>query len=851
VLQPWRQPLNFEPFELDPFQLEAAASIDSGHHVLVSAPTGAGKTVVADHAVDRALRLGRRAVYTTPVKALSNQKFLDLTERLGAERVGLLTGDRRVNPGAPVVVMTTEVLRALLYEGAFGDHLGLVVLDEAHFITDPDRGPAWEEVVLHAPANTQIVALSATLDEADLLAHWIRSLRGPTDLVVCDQRPVPLRHLYAIGRLDNSPPVLLPVMVEDQPNPSAITMDGPRVRDTRGEGLRRRYRDRARAVSPRRTDLLGALVRAELAPVIWFVLSRRGCEAVAKSLIGESSGFTSFEESLELRRRAEALVASLPPEDLRAVDLGGWCARLAAGIGSHHGALLPAQRELVESAFREGLLRVVVATETLALGVNLPARSVVVDRVRRAGDEAELMNSAAFAQLAGRAGRRGLDPHGTAVVPWIEDTSFLQVAALVAAPSRPLRSWFRPTPVMVANLHRAGGEAADRAISGSLAAFLRTRRAEHLDEELARLRGEIAAVEAHRCEECVPPSASGPRSPALPHRSWGDAAAGLSLEALSVGDVVLDPGRLGFVPSVVTAAPRKRRGEAAVDLVQPDGRRWVLAERELRQPPIVLARLDVSAWQTEGRGAARSAADALRDLDLSQATERAKGAAAEARPEERNATACPADRLPRLRKAAETLADQVHDLRAGDWPDFQRTVQLLRDLGHLDGDHLTPKGDRLRRLFVPAGLGLAAWLEDGGHRGLDGSELAAAVSWFTPISSSRDHAVAEKLPTAALVDAWRRAGLAHDRVSRAAHEAGLDPPPSPERTLTSALFRWCVSGSLSQALADTGISPGDLGREARQVAELLDQVARAEPALTPLAETAQSQLLRGPFHDAG
>ena len=381
-------------------------------------------------------------MYTTPVKALSNQKYQDLVARLGVESVGLLTGDRRIKPTAPVVVMTTEVLRALFYErAAVLENLEVVVLDEAHFITDPERGPVWEEVVMHAPESVRLVALSATLDEAHLLAAWIEERRGATDLIVCDKRPVPLRHVYAIGRLDGTDPVLLPVEVEGEPNPAAITMDGNRVKE-RGEGLRRRYRSRTRPVPPPRRDLLSLLVRQEMVPAIWFVLSRAGCEGAARQLCEGGPGFTTPLESIELRRRAERIGNGLEVADLRSLDFGGWATRLAAGVATHHGGLLPVQRELVESAFAEGLVKVAFATETLALGVNLPARTVVIDRVTRAEAEGGVMSAATFAQLAGRAGRRGLDRAGVAVVPWSEDVSFLQVASLVDGRQQGLRSWF-------------------------------------------------------------------------------------------------------------------------------------------------------------------------------------------------------------------------------------------------------------------------------------------------------------------------------------------------------------------------------------------------------------------------
>ncbi len=214
---------------LDPFQQRAAAAIDRGESVLVAAPTGAGKTLVADHAIDRALRSGRKAFYTTPLKALSNQKFRDLGARLGPHSVGLFTGDRAVRAHAPVVVMTTEVLRALLYDrGPILDGLAAVVLDEFHYVQDPDRGPVWEEVVVHAPPDVALVALSATLPDLDDLHRWIESTHGPTALVVEERRPVTLQFLYAVGNLQGSPPLVLPMFLEVRINPMAELHDGVR-----------------------------------------------------------------------------------------------------------------------------------------------------------------------------------------------------------------------------------------------------------------------------------------------------------------------------------------------------------------------------------------------------------------------------------------------------------------------------------------------------------------------------------------------------------------------------------------------------------------------------------------------
>ena len=811
----------------------------------MSAPTGAGKTVIAHHAVSRALAMGRKAIYTTPVKALSNEKYRDLVSRHGTDRVGLLTGDRRINVTAPVVVMTTEVLRALLYEGAaILEGLEVVVLDEAHFITDADRGPVWEEVVIHAPPAVRVVALSATLDEAQLLADWLSERRGPTDLVVCEERPVPLRHLYAIGRLDGSDPILLPVEVEGEPNPAAITMDGNRVRETRGEGLRKRYRSRIRPVPPPRRDLLSLLVREELVPAIWFVLSRSGCEAIARGVVEAGAGFTTPPESIELRRRADRLAAGFAAADLRALDFGGWATRFAAGVATHHGGLLPAQRELVESAFAEGLVKVAFATETLALGVNLPARTTIIDRITRSEAEGGVMAASTFAQLAGRAGRRGLDRTGVAVVPWAEEVSFLQVAALVGGRRQPLRSWFRPTPVMVANLHRDRVVAdQEPVLRASLAEFLRRREIREITPERDRLAAELDRLEAHTCQAC---DGSAP-----PRDRPGSTAVSLAgeIEKLQPGDVVVDPGRRGAPPAVVVAPPRRRRGAVAVDVVRGDGRRIVMTERDLRLPPVVLAKVNLDAWISTERGHARAAASALSELELD-------GSAAEARRLDlepasvATAPVCPGPRTERVRRALDDIEARIATLEEGDLPDHAALTSMLIDLGHLDDGGLTPKGEMLRRLFVPAGPVLAECLAEGCLSGLGAPDLAAVTSFFTPYSSARESGAAERHPSRAVASVWGAALVAAERVERLAAAAALPPPAGPERSVAPAIHRWCETGSVAEALAGTDLTPGDLAREARQIAELLDQISRADPNLTTAAETAQSLLLRGALADS-
>ncbi|MCY4424003.1 MAG: DEAD/DEAH box helicase [Acidimicrobiaceae bacterium] len=480
-------------FALDEFQRRAIGHLDSGRSVLVSAPTGSGKTVVADHAVDTALSGGRRAFYTTPIKALSNQKYRDLCRRLGPERVGLLTGDNVIAGDADAVVMTIEVLRNMIYAGAVDARLGAVVLDEVHFLEDPYRGPVWEEVILHLPADVALVCLSATVSNHSELGDWLNRVHGPTAVVAESRRPVPLTNLYAVGRRRSDTVQIVPILTDGSPNPRGSRFDAPATthrsrgsgrpagRGRRGSG---RPADRGRRGSkgppargengrgglwrpPRRIDLLAELQERSLLPVIWFVFSRKGCDQAAARLARDGARYTSDDEAARIDGIVEARLAGLDRADLAALGARRWADRLRLGIASHHAGMIPVFKETVEHCFSEGLVSVVFATETLALGVNMPARSVVIDKpTKYDGQRIAPLSPAQYTQLTGRAGRRGIDDRGWAVMLWSTDCSFADIAALAASRSFELRSAFRPTYNMVAGLLGRTSVAAARDLLG-------------------------------------------------------------------------------------------------------------------------------------------------------------------------------------------------------------------------------------------------------------------------------------------------------------------------------------------------------------------------------------------------
>jgi len=474
--------LGFRP---DAFQEAAFDVLEAGRSILVSAPTGSGKTVVADYAVDRALAERRRAFYTTPLKALSNQKFGDLAAVYGPGRVGLLTGDLSHQPDAAVVVMTTEVLRNMLFARSPQlARLGLVVLDEVHYLQDPYRGSVWEEVLILTPPEVVFVCLSATVSNAAQFGAWLASVRGPTDVIVEERRPVELRQHLAIAEKGTRRVDLVPLVAGGKVTPQAVALDQRVTRMARRPGGLRH----ARLAGPRRGELVEALDDLSMLPVIVFIFSRAACDDAVAQCLSDGIRLTTAEERAEIRRRCEEHTEGLPDDELRVLGYGPWAAGLEAGLASHHAGMIPALREAVEDCFSAGLLRVVFATETLSLGINMPARTVVIERLTKIRAHGRSgLTSGEYAQMTGRAGRRGLDAVGHAVVVWSPGVSVAAAASLATSPTPDLRSSFRPTYNLAVNLvRRYPVDQAHFVLDRSFAQFLDQRHHHALSERLDR-----------------------------------------------------------------------------------------------------------------------------------------------------------------------------------------------------------------------------------------------------------------------------------------------------------------------------------------------------------------------------
>ena len=457
LLETFRESLRFD---LDPFQGEACAALERGRSVLVAAPTGAGKTIVAEFAVFLAMREANAKVfYTTPMKALSNQKFQEFVEAYGPESVGLLTGDTNINSHARIVVMTTEVLRNMLYaDSDLLTDLAYVVMDEVHYLADRFRGAVWEEVIIHLPSEVRMVSLSATVSNAEEFGDWLQAVRGDTDVVVSEERPVPLeQHILMRSKLidlfDSSG-----LAATNRVNPELVQMAryGGRVlssRQMRDVGRYHSKGGRPDSYRMSRSDLVALLRERNLLPAIFFIFSRNGCDAAVKQVLRAGVRLTEKHERDEIRAIVEERCRTLLDEDLAVLGYWEWLEGLERGVAAHHAGLLPAFKEVVEELFRRKLVKVVFATETLALGINMPARTVVLEKLEKFNGEARVpITPGEYTQLTGRAGRRGIDVEGHSVIQWEDGLDPQSVASLASRRSYPLNSSFRPTYNMAVNL---------------------------------------------------------------------------------------------------------------------------------------------------------------------------------------------------------------------------------------------------------------------------------------------------------------------------------------------------------------------------------------------------------------
>jgi ATP-dependent RNA helicase HelY len=825
-------------FALDPFQVEAIGALQRGESVLVAAPTGSGKTVVAEYAVEAALAGQGRAFYTTPIKALSNQKYHDLTRRHGRDAVGLLTGDNAINPDAPAVVMTTEVLRNMIYVGSAALHdLHFVVLDEVHYLQDAYRGPVWEEVIIHLDPDVRLVCLSATVSNADDLADWISSVRGPTATVVETRRPVELENLYLIGDRANQHLHLVPTLVDAKPNPEGTRFDADLRRQPRG-------RPRRRWVTPSRLETVDLLAERDMLPVIYFIFSRAGCDDAVRATRDAGIRLTSPDERERITAILEARTRHLSPVDLDVLRFDDFSSCLHAGLAAHHAGMVPPFKEAVEQCFVEGLVKVVYATETLALGINMPARTVVVEKLTKfTGETHEFLQPAQYTQITGRAGRRGIDVHGYAVVCWSPFVTFDRIAALASSRSYELRSAFRPTYNMAANLvHRYEADEAHRLLGSSFAQYQADRevvrleqRARKLRESTDRLRvdatcerGDVAAYRALL-------DRTGPRR----------APRGVIEQAIArfrPGDVIDPPD--GDGPVAVLSVAQRKRGASRLRAVTADGHLRNLGATDFEAPPRSTGRLELPrAFAPDSKDAQRELAARLRQAgragrSSSSSMPRPDGAGLDAedlRPGDHPVHDCPdrdrhlaaARRLERIERELRESERRIRGRTESLVRQFDHILQILERWSFLDGWALSDRGQTLVHIFHESDLLVAEAIHEGLFTGLDAPSMAGLVSCLTYEHRSPAPPPPPWFPSPAVRERFTRLEELAAELRDAEGRARLPLTPEPDPTFLPLAHAWASGGDLDEVLdEDEELTGGDFVRNAKQLIDLLGQIGQ-------------------------
>ena len=868
------------PFRPDRFQVEAFDALDAGRNVVVAAPTGSGKTVVAEYGIAADRADGRRSFYTTPIKALSNQKHRDLLALHGPGAVGLLTGDNVIDGDAPIVVMTTEVLRNMIYAGRSLDDVGTVVVDEVHFLQDTYRGPVWEEVIIHLPPHVRLIALSATVSNVDELAEWISTVRGPTDAIVERTRPVALEDRYLVADLDERRLHLMEMFIGGGLNRDALRLDEsamrrrPRRDDRDGgrRGDRRSPAGRRRLATPGRVETVELLDDRRLLPAIYFIFSRAQCDEAARACVDAGIVLNDDDARRRIAEIVDERLGGLDPDDLEVLGVDAFRRQLDAGVAAHHAGMVPAMKETVEACFVEGLIEVVFATETLAVGINMPARSVVIEKLTKfTGDHHEQLTPGQYTQLTGRAGRRGLDEVGDAIVLWSPWVRFDEVAQLASSSSFHLRSAFRPTYNMAANLIRTHGpEEAHRLLNLSFAQFQADRDVVRLEARLERKRVTLAEVRAKAVSEYgdVEEYRRRRRDESDRRRRDREATAGAmdgALASLRPGSIVrVSKGsHRGPVAVVATAA---RKGGVRVTAVTKGGDLLQLVADDFDRVPEPVGSIRLPpAFGPQRKGYRRDVAKRLRTAKI--ASDRPSGGSASgegrrgprsdeldvARDPDLRARVDASARAERLGREIADLEARVAEKHGSLGEDFDRVLTVLDRRGYADVERwaLTDDGEVLAGIFNESDLLVAELLRDGLLEGLGAADVAALASCVVYEHRSPEPPPAPWFSSAEVRGRWRRLAALSDDLRADERSVGLGEHRPPDPTFAAVAHAWVAGEGFAEIVDAEELTGGDFVRTTKQLIDLLRQVASVapSPSVRAAAASAAERARRGVVAD--
>ncbi len=808
----------------DEFQKRSFAAIDNGSSVLVAAPTSSGKTLVAEYAIESALASGKTVVYTTPIKALSNQKFKDLANWLGKEKVGLLTGDNAIRPDADVVVMTTEVLRNMIYASSPAlANLGLVILDEVHFLQDPYRGPVWEEVIMQLSASARLVCLSATVSNAHEVAGWIGEVHSECEAIIETTRPVELHDHFLVFDKRHRRVQEFRTLRHGESN-----FEVERYLGKMSEQRNRGPQGRGGAVGrPRRSEVIEHLGNADRLPAIFFIFSRQGCDDAAQGCLDYNIDFLDGREKVQVERIVEQHVAEISREDLLLLNFEQWVEGLKAGIAAHHAGMVTPFKEAVEDCFAAGLLKVVFATETLAMGVNLPARSVVIEQLSRfRGEGHAVLTPGEYTQLTGRAGRRGIDSTGHAYSLWSPYESFRQLTQLAKSNDFVLESAFRPTYNMAANLMaRAQREAAIDLLQRSFAQYRSNRNVVRLTTNLDKAKASLktSQVELKRL------GVVGNRTSAPTAKRAQDVSG--ALQQLRPGAVI---GRVHGNETqylLVLGTTSRRGGESRIRVVTARGKVMMLTANDFDLPPEVLSNIDLpKPYAPNRREYQRNSAKLLKQqlTDL--------GILVEVRHPDRDLRAeqMKAERRVEVAEGRiSTLRDQIAVAEGGLGRSLVAIEEIMEIFECATSWQLSTRGEILQGIFHEMDLLVALCVDKGLLDGVSPAELAGLVSVFTYEHRSRLDPPPPWFPNPACKHKANEMIGYNSEIRREEANRNLPESRAPDPTIFGQVHGWALGHELGEVL-DDDTPAADFVRNIRQVIDLLGQ----------LADTATSRHLR-------
>ncbi|HEY4331006.1 MAG TPA: DEAD/DEAH box helicase, partial [Ilumatobacteraceae bacterium] len=799
--------------------------------------------VVAEYGIEAALRSGMRAFYTAPIKALSNQKFHDLVARYGPDRVGLLTGDNAINGDAPVVVMTTEVLRNMIYARSHAlDDLALVVLDEVHFLQDTYRGPVWEEVIIHLPEAVQLVCLSATVSNAKELTEWITTVRGPTKAVLEDKRPVRLENLFMVGDRTSEHLHLLPTLVHDRPNHVAMRLTEEGTQQWQGGRGRKSGHAKRKLYTPSRLDVVERLDRENMLPAIFFIFSRNQCDDAAKLCLAAGMRLTDGAQRERIREIVDARLSTIETADLAVLGYGQFLAQLENGIAAHHAGMVPPFKEVVEACFAEGLVKIVFATETLAVGINMPARTVVIDKLTKfTGEHHAMLTPGEYTQLTGRAGRRGIDELGQAVVLWNPFTTFDQVAHLASSKWFHLNSAFRPTYNMAANLVRTyTSEQAHHLLNLSFAQYQADGDVVRMESRLGRRQTQLADLTAEAASpygdiDDYRRRVRAAERPAL-HQSTRDDPVDLAIMKLRPGDVVyVRKGKYAGRAAVLATAQRK--GGMRVTTITARRDLLMLSANDFDEPPAALGRIELPVdFEPNRNDYQREVAIRLDKATLAPMKPRRREAIESAdgyHPVEddpdlkhRLKAAAQADRVAR---EIEEIRSRVKGRSQSIARDFDRVLGILEAWGYVDGWTLTEAGTMLARTFHECDLLIVECVRQGLLDGLDPATMAGLASVFVYEHRSPDAPPLPWFPNNSVRKRWLQIAALSAELQAVENEDGLIVHRAPDPTFLAIAFAWAAGEGFADVVEAEELTGGDFVRTTKQLIDLLRQLAIIAP----------------------